>query len=291
MRWHYRLGHASFATLKKMAQNGKIPKRFAKVLPPKCAGCLFGAMTKIPWRGKESKSSHEVFVATKPGECVSVDQMVSTQVGFYAQMTGKLTTRRYLIFGIIFSLALRQVNFVMAYPQAPIEEDIYMEIPQGIKTAKGKSKDTALKLLKNIYGQKQAGRVWNSYLVQKLESIGFHPSQIDDCVFFRDDVIFMVYVDDGIFIGNDDKQLQDIIKEIQGLGLNIEDQGHPADYVGVSIKKLNDGSYEFTQRALIDSIIKDVGLMDSKTKPVLAKVSLRLRTNQLSTLTSTTGPQ
>jgi hypothetical protein len=66
------------------------------------------------------------------------------------------------------------------------------------------------------------------------------------------------------------------IKEIQGLGLNIEDQGHPADYVGVNIKKPQDGSYEFTQRALIDSIIKDVGIKDSKTKPVPAKVSLHL---------------
>jgi hypothetical protein len=196
----------------------------------------------------------------------------------YAPVVTWFAIRLIIIFGIIFSLALRQVDFVMAYPQAqaPIEEDIYMEIPQGIETAKGKSKNMVLKLLKNIFGQKQAGQVWNSYLVQKLESIGFCPSQIDDCVFFRDDVIFMVYVDDGIFIGNDDAQLQAIIKEIQDLGLNIEDQGHPADYVEVSIKKLNDGSYEFTQRALIDSIIKDGGLTNSKTKPVPAKVSLQL---------------
>ncbi len=74
----------------------------------------------------------------------------------------------------------------------------------------------------------------------------------------------MVYVDDGIFVGSDDTQLQDIIKEIQNLGLNIEDQGHPADYVGVNINKLRDGSYEFTQRALIDSIIEEVRLKDSK---------------------------
>ncbi len=60
------------------------------------------------------------------------------------------------------------------------------------------------------------------------------------------------------------------------MGLNIEDQGHPADYVGVNIKHLKNGSYEFTQRALIDSIIDNVGLTDSKTKPVPAKVSLRL---------------
>jgi hypothetical protein len=65
--------------------------------------------------------------------------------------------------------------------------------------------------------------------------------------FFRSDVIFMVYVDDGIFLGRNNLQLQEVIKEIQTLGLNIEDQGHPADYVGVNIKKLKDGSYEFTQ--------------------------------------------
>jgi hypothetical protein len=72
MRWHYRLGHASFALLKQMATQGDIPKKLAKVPPSKCAGCLFGAMTKLLWRGKESASSHEVFVATKPGECVLV---------------------------------------------------------------------------------------------------------------------------------------------------------------------------------------------------------------------------
>jgi hypothetical protein len=164
----------------------------------------------------------------------------------------------------------------MAYPQAPIEEDIYMEFPQGINIATGNSKDMVLKLLKNIYGQKQAGRLWNSYLVEKLASMGFCPSLIYDCVFFRNEVIFLVYVDDGIFIGNDDTQLQAIVKEMQDLGLNIEDQGHPDDNVGVNIKKLKDDSYEFAQRALIDSIISNVGLTDSKTKPVPEKVSLQL---------------
>ncbi len=56
----------------------------------------------------------------------------------------------------------------------------------------------------------------------------------------------MVYVDDDIFLGNDDAHLLQAIKEIQGLGLNIKDQGQPADYVGVSIKKHCDSFYEFT---------------------------------------------
>jgi hypothetical protein len=55
-----------------------------------------------------------------------------------------------------------------------------------------------------------------------------------------------------------------------------KDQGHPVDYVGVHIKKLKDGSSEFTQQALIDSIIHDVRLKDGKVKPVPGKVSLQL---------------
>jgi hypothetical protein len=42
MQWHYRLGHLTFPKLKQFALNGKIPKKLTKVLPPKCAGCLFG---------------------------------------------------------------------------------------------------------------------------------------------------------------------------------------------------------------------------------------------------------
>jgi hypothetical protein len=95
MQWHYHLGHLTFPTLKQLALNGKPPKKLTKVLPPKCAGCLFSAMTKLPWQGKETKTNHEVFVATKPGECVLVDQMTSMEVGFYAQLKGKLTKKQY----------------------------------------------------------------------------------------------------------------------------------------------------------------------------------------------------
>lgn len=61
----------------------------------------------------------------------------------------------------------------------------------------------------------------------------------------------------------------------KNIGLKIEDQVHPADYSGVDIKELNNGS-ELSQCTLINSIIEDVGHTDAKTKPVLAKVLLQL---------------
>jgi hypothetical protein len=83
MQWHCRLGHLLFQKLKQLVLNGKIPKKLSKLQPSKCAGCLFGPMTKLPWRSKESASSQKVVLATKPGETVSVDQMESTKVGFF----------------------------------------------------------------------------------------------------------------------------------------------------------------------------------------------------------------
>ena len=47
-------------------------------------------------------------------------------------------------------------------------------------------------------------------------------------------------------------------------GLNIEEQDHPADFVWVNIKKLCDGNYDgttdFTQCALINSILDDIDM-------------------------------
>jgi hypothetical protein len=192
----------------------------------------------------------------------------------YAPVVTWFAIQLLIVFGILFDWALCQVDFVMAYPQAPIKMDMYMELPTGIHTKHGNSKDHVLKLLANIYGQKQAGCIWNSYLVTKLWAINFKQSLIDNCVLYQDNVIFIVYVDDGIFLGPSDQQLRDIINEPRNLKLSIEDQGHPADYVGVSIEKIKNGVIEMTQRALIDSIISDVvALGDSKVKAVPAKVS------------------
>jgi hypothetical protein len=122
----------------------------------------------------------------------------------YAPVVMWFAICRKILFGINFCWSFHQVKFDMAYPQAPIETDIYIELPQGIQVATSNAKDHVSKLLKNIYGQKQAGWVWNSFLVDKLTSIGFQPSAIDTCVFFRGKIIFMVYVDDGFFIGDND---------------------------------------------------------------------------------------
>ncbi len=87
----------------------------------------------------------------------------------YAPVVTWYTICLVVTMSTLFNLALRQIDFVLAYTQAHFETELYMELPQGIETKYGTSKDYVVKLLANLYGQKQAGRVWNQYLVKNYK--------------------------------------------------------------------------------------------------------------------------
>ena len=85
----------------------------------------------------------------------------------YSPVVNWLSLWLLLIHALIFRLHMRQINVVMAYLQVPIENLIYMKFPQGIRSDKGSKKKHTVKLIKNLYGQKQDGRVWFKYLTEK----------------------------------------------------------------------------------------------------------------------------
>ena len=91
----------------------------------------------------------------------------------YAPVVMWHSIRLLLIIVIINLWSLVQVDFVMAYPQADIEFDMYMELPAGVEMKQGSSKSHVLRLLKDIYGQKQAGRVLNEHLKEQLLKLGY----------------------------------------------------------------------------------------------------------------------
>ncbi|KAL7530988.1 hypothetical protein ACHAWF_008366 [Thalassiosira exigua] len=193
----------------------------------------------------------------------------------YAPVVTWFAIRLMIVFGITFGWTLKQIDFVMAYPQAPIECDLYMDLPHGISVKGASAKDYALKLLANVYGQKQGGRVWNEYLTAKLvDELGFVQSQVDQCVFYRGSTIFICYTDDGIAMDINGKNLDSFVQELRDAKLKVDDMGHPNDYVGVNLQQQSDGTFHFVQTGLIDQVIADCGLSNStKKKQVPAKSS------------------
>jgi hypothetical protein len=156
----------------------------------------------------------------------------------------------------------RQIDYVLAYTQADAEtNNLYMKVPRGLNIPGSTLPDEyVLKICKNIYGQKQAGRVWNKHLVSKLKSAGLKQSSIDVCVFYQGSSIYVLYTDDSILAGPDEQELDNIIKDMKSSGLVLIVEGNISDFLGVRIEKRTDGTVSLTQPHLIDQILKDLRL-------------------------------
>ncbi len=91
----------------------------------------------------------------------------------YAPVVGWATIRFFMTYAIINNWHTRQLDFVLAFPQADIERELYMKLAtgfsiEGIELTEEEKKEHVLKLGKNLYGQKQAGRVWYQHLRKSL---------------------------------------------------------------------------------------------------------------------------
>lgn len=137
---------------------------------------------------------------------------------------------------------MQQIDFMQAYTQAPVEHDIYMELPQGIETKHRNSKNyvCVLKLLMNMYSQKQARQVWNQSRVEKLGEV--MTSTICHGWTY---LLLRLHPFHGVrqwwtFLWKQQwhsDTLIPLMKRMKDKGIKIKDQGHPADYIGVSTKK------------------------------------------------------
>jgi hypothetical protein len=152
-----------------------------------------------------------------------------------------------------------------------------MELPRGL-IFEGIHRDThCIKLVKNLYGQKQAGRVWNEHLVAGLVERGFIPSTVDECVFYKGKTILLVYVDDAILCGPSSKVIDDIITSLKK-DFDVTDEGEIDDYLGVKVTRPTKDTIELKQPHLIQQILDEVGILpQSKTKDKAAPSSTILR--------------
>ena len=179
----------------------------------------------------------------------------------YAPALSWATIRLFLIISIMFGWHTRQVDFVLAYPQAKAPRPTFMSLPKGIKFDGLNHKEHCLKIEQNLYGGVDAGRTWFLHLTAGLTKLGFVQSRIDDCVFYRGSTIFIVYTDDGLIFSPKEEDVAQTIADLKR-HFTLEDQGNLQDYLGVHVSKEHDSSWWLTQPHLITSILIDLELLN-----------------------------
>ena len=115
------------------------------------------------------------------------------------------------------NLEVEQLDVKIAFLHDDLEEEIYMQQPEGFEV-KGKE-NLVCKLKKSLYGLKQALRQWYKKFDSFMMSHGYNRTSSDHCVFtkkFYDDdfIILLLYVDDMLIIGHDSSKIDRLKKEL-----------------------------------------------------------------------------
>ena len=196
----------------------------------------------------------------------------------YAPVVNWISVRLLLILSVIHSLETKSIDFVLAFPQATLERDVFMELPYGFEYGeKGKH---VLKLKKNLYGLADASYNWFNKLTEGLESEGFVRSEVDQCVFLREDVVILVYVDDMIALSKDKNALDDLVKNLNKKNFILTDEGSLDKYLGVDVKRKKGGSLELVQPFLIERILILLGMKDESVRNINPTSAIKLLLNK-----------
>jgi Reverse transcriptase (RNA-dependent DNA polymerase) len=139
-------------------------------------------------------------------------------------------------------------------------------MPQGVE-----HKGQDLRISQSLYGNQRALKLWFKYLRDQLLHLGFNQSTIDHCLFYKPGIVFIVYVDAGIFVAKDQHLINQTIQELHNLRFDLDVEDDYAGYFGISLVREPFGCIHMTQMGLIDCILVDVNLFNSsKTKKVPA---------------------
>src|SRR5438128_3723336 len=96
----------------------------------------------------------------------------------------RLTTIRVLLsLATSHGLIVHQMDVKTAFLNGELEEEIYMEQPDGF-VVKGEERNVC-KLLKSLHGLKQAPKQWHEKFDRTLTSAGFVVNEADRCVYYR----------------------------------------------------------------------------------------------------------
>jgi ATP-binding cassette subfamily B (MDR/TAP) protein 1 len=117
-----------------------------------------------------------------------------------------------VVFGIAatINIEIKQLDVKTIFLHGDLEEEIYMELPDGFMVAV--KKDLLCRLKKNLYGSKQALRQWHKKFESFMTDLCYHKTQPGHYVcmkkYAKDDfIILLQYVDYMLIAGNVTKRI------------------------------------------------------------------------------------
>ena len=138
-----------------------------------------------------------------------------------------------------------------------------------------------MKLMKSIYGMRQASRIWNQTFHNAVSQWGFERLDCEWCIYRRTTTtgttIFAVHVDDIVATGSVPQELEMFRDQLKAQW-EITELGEPKLALGIAMSRNRaDHTISLSQTVKIDNLVEEYGQVDARTvdTPMIAGLQLR----------------
>ncbi|GJU82093.1 retrovirus-related pol polyprotein from transposon TNT 1-94 [Tanacetum coccineum] len=160
----------------------------------------------------------------------------------YSPVTRITSIRMIIAIAALRNLEIHQMDVKTAFLNGDLEEEIYMNQPEGF-TAPGQE-GKVCRLVKSLYGLKQAPKQWHQKFDNTMLESGFKINECDKCVYVKDTssgyVILCLYVDDMLIVGSNDKMIRST-KDMLKSKFDMKDMGLADVILGIKIIRTQNG--------------------------------------------------
>ena len=152
-----------------------------------------------------------------------------------------------------------------AFLYGELEEELYMEQPEGFKLQGQERK--VMRLKRAIYGLKQAALAWWKALDKSMSQLGFVRLLSDSGIFFNkaQKITAIVYVDDVLFLGPDNQSLLNAKKQFIKKW-ECRDLGEAQEFLRMCICCKN-GKIYIDQAVYLDKVVQRFNQQNAKHPP------------------------
>ncbi|GJV53952.1 ribonuclease H-like domain, reverse transcriptase, RNA-dependent DNA polymerase [Tanacetum coccineum] len=149
-----------------------------------------------------------------------------------------------------------------AFLHGDLKEEVYVTQPEGF--IKRQDNGKVYRLIKALYGLRQAPRAWNIKLDNTLKSLDFKKCALEQAIYTKTSkdstLLIGVYVDDLIITGTPKKEI-DKFKAQMEEKFEMSDLGLLAYYLGIEVTQ-TEGDISIKQTAYANKILKEAGMID-----------------------------
>ncbi|GAB9477113.1 hypothetical protein Gpo141_00014172 [Globisporangium polare] len=199
----------------------------------------------------------------------------------FAPVAKQATVRVLLAVAAELDYDTEQFDVDTAFLYAPMEDEVYIRQPDGYEDETHPEK--VCRLLKSLYGTKQAARQWNKTLDNFFRSVGFERSEADPCLYTRinesEYVAVAVYVDDMIVVSQTSESMRAICDELKKV-FSIKELGEPRYILGIEVTRdRRTRTLTLSQRGYIQQLAEKFRV--SQAKPVYLPADANSRLSQM----------